>query len=61
MTTTKRRPGNKYSLKCSYYKNEFDTVQELVDHIVESGMDPNHEILKNGHPTGERAVDLIQF
>jgi hypothetical protein len=50
-----------YSLKCNYYKKEFNTVDELVDDVMMSGMDPNYEITRNGEPTGEMLIDLIQF
>jgi hypothetical protein len=48
-----------YSLDCSYYKKEFSTLQELIDDVMSSGMDPNYEILRNGKPTGEQVIDLI--
>ncbi len=48
-----------YSLDCSYYKKEFMYLDELIDDITVSGMDPNYEITCNGVPTGEMAVDLI--
>ena len=33
-----------YSLDCSYYKKEFMYLDELIDDITVSGMDPNYEI-----------------
>ena len=50
-----------YSLNVSYYKKKFNTLMELIDDVVISGMDPNQEITCNGKPTGELAIDLIQF
>ena len=50
-----------YSLKCSYYKKEFNTIDELIDDVMYSGMDPNYEITKNGVGTGEYAIELIQY
>lgn len=50
-----------YSLNCTYYTKEFHTVDELINDIMESGMDPNYEITFNGKPTGEIAFDLIQM
>jgi hypothetical protein len=50
-----------YSLKCDYYKAEFNTIDELVDSVMMSGMDPNYEITRNGKPTGEYLNELIQF
>lgn len=50
-----------YSLDCSYFKEEFNSLQELIDRVMYSGMDPSYEITKNGEGTGEFAIDLIQF
>lgn len=50
-----------YSLDCSYYTAEFPSIGDLISHIMISGMDPNYEITFNGKPTGELAIDLIQF
>jgi hypothetical protein len=50
-----------WSLKCNYYTKQFSTLDELLSDIVLSGMDPNYEITKNGKPTGELAIDLLQF
>ncbi len=50
-----------YSLKCSYYEKEFSSIDELIDDVILSGMDPNYEITFNGRGTGEIAADLIQF
>ena len=51
----------KYSLDCSYYDKEFDSIDELIDDIASSGMDPNYEITCNGLGTGENAIDYIVF
>ncbi len=51
----------RYSLDCSYFVNEFKSINELVDYVVDNGMDPNYEITANGNPTGEYVIDLIQF
>jgi len=50
-----------YTLDCNYYTREFSTVDELIHDIISSGMDPNYEIMFNGQPTGDQAIDLIQF
>ena len=52
---------NLYSLDCKYYDKKFGTISELINDVVISGMDPNYEITKNGVPTGEDLIDLIQF
>lgn len=48
-----------YSLDCSYYSKEFNSLQALLDDVLLSGMDPNYEITFNGKGTGEQAWDLI--
>jgi hypothetical protein len=50
-----------YSLDCSYYEKSFHTIDELINDVMSSGMDPNYEITFNGKGTGEMAIDLIQF
>ena len=50
-----------YSLKCSYYQHEFTSINDLINHVIESGMDPNYEITYNGKKTGEKAIDHIVF
>ena len=51
--------SKKYSLDCSYYDKEFDSIDELIDDIASSGMDPNYEITKNGKGTGDQAIELM--
>ena len=48
-----------YSLKCSYYDKEFESIAELISDVMLSGMDPNYEITRNGKGTGEILIDLI--
>ena len=48
-----------YSLNCSYFKKEYSTINELVNDVIVSGMDPNYEITKNGVGIGEECVDFI--
>ena len=50
-----------YSLDCDYYTDTFDTLQELIDDVTLTGMDPNYEITRNGKGIGEDAIDHIQF
>tara|TARA_R110002072_G_scaffold104401_1_gene228845 strand:- start:2421 stop:2576 length:156 start_codon:yes stop_codon:yes gene_type:complete len=50
-----------YSLKCSYYKKKFDSIENLIEDVKIGGMDPNYEITKNGVGTGEYVRDLIIF
>ena len=53
--------SKKYSLDCSYYNKEFNSIDELIDDIASSGMDPNYEITCNGINTGELAIELLPF
>ena len=53
--------SKKYSLDCSYYDKEFDEVNDLINDIASSGMDPNYEITCNGKGIGEQAIDMIPF
>ena len=50
-----------YSLDCSFFTENFNSIDELINHVMLSGSDPNYEITLNGNPTGEMAIDLIQF
>jgi hypothetical protein len=50
-----------YSLDVSYFVEDFDTIEELIYYVVQCGMDPNHEITRDGRGTGEMIIDLIQF
>jgi len=48
-----------YSLKCNYYTKQFPTIEELINDIMLSGMDPSYEITKDGKGIGEEVVDFI--
>ena len=48
-----------YSLKCNYFDKEFDTLDELINNILESGMDPNYEVTRDGKGIGETAWDFM--
>jgi hypothetical protein len=48
-----------WTLDCSYYTKEFSTLQELIDDVMYSGMDPSYEILRDGKKTGEELADFI--
>jgi len=50
-----------YSLNCDYYQAEFNTIGELILHVMVSGMDPSYEITKNGKGIGEQAIEYITF
>lgn len=48
-----------FSLDCKYYDKEFSSIEELVDEVITSGMDPNYEITEDGEGIGEQVIDLI--
>lgn len=48
-----------WGLDCSYYKKTFDTLNELIEDVRTSGMDPNYEVTRDGVGTGEDAWDHI--
>ena len=48
-----------YSLDCSYFDKEFNSRQELVDYVIENGMDPHYEITRNGKGTGDMVSEWI--
>jgi len=50
-----------YGLKCNYYKSKFETLEALLEDIINSGMDGNYLITRDGKSTGEYARDLIQM
>jgi hypothetical protein len=50
-----------YSLDCSYYTKSFTTLNELIEDITISGMDPNYEITLDGEGIGEEAIDFLEF
>tara|TARA_R110001592_G_scaffold89530_1_gene263243 strand:- start:370 stop:525 length:156 start_codon:yes stop_codon:yes gene_type:complete len=48
-----------YSLDCSYFDKEFNSRQELIDYVIENGMDPSYEITRNGNGTGDQMSEWI--
>ena len=50
-----------YSLDCVYYTKTFPTLDQLIDDVISSGMDPNYEITRNGKSIGETVAELIGF
>ena len=49
-----------YSLDCSYYNKTFKYLDELIDDVMISGMDPNYEITCNGVGMGEKATGYLE-
>ena len=50
-----------YSLDCSYFKKTFNTLDELLEYVIENGQDPNYNITYDGESIEEQVIDLIQF
>ena len=50
-----------YILDCDCFVEEFHSLRELLYYVEQVGMDPNYEITRNGKPTGEQLIELIQF
>lgn len=50
-----------YSLDSTYYTKSFDSIDELIEDVIRSGMDPNLQVTKNGVGIGENAIDFITF
>jgi len=48
-----------YSVDCEYFKEKFETVDELVEAVLEAGLDPNYMILQDGVPIGETVFDIM--
>jgi hypothetical protein len=55
------KQAGKWSLKCKYYTREFDSLNELIQDIMVSGMDPNYMITRDGKSIGEKAIAHIVF
>jgi len=51
--------GNWYSLNCKYYTRQFPNLEDLLNDILDSGQDPNYEILKNGRSTMLTAAEAL--
>ena len=49
-----------YSLKCSYYKKQFSSLYDLVNDVINSGMDPNYEVTLDGKSMGVDIINYIQ-
>jgi hypothetical protein len=50
-----------YSLDCSYYTAEFETLDELIEAVMYSGMDPSYEVTFNGEGIGEQISDYLMY
>ena len=48
-----------FGIACKHYTKTFETVEELIQDIIESGQDPTYEITRDGKGTTEILTDLI--
>ena len=49
-----------FTIDCNYYTKTFSALYELLNDIINSGQDPNYQIIYNGEKTGVTAWELIQ-
>lgn len=57
----KKEQKERWTLNCPYYKRVFETLDELINDVTVSGMDPNYKVKHNGKVTGDKLIDLIMF
>ena len=48
-----------YSIACSYYTKSFDSLSELIDDVILSGMDPSYYIREGNKVTNTKLSELI--
>lgn len=48
-----------YGLDCSYYTKSFDSLTELIDDVILSGMDPSYYIREGNQVTNTMVSELI--
>ena len=53
--------NKKYGLNCFYYTSRFNTIEELIDNVMLTGMDPSYEITLDGEGIGEDASDYLSL
>jgi len=50
-----------YSLDCPNFNMYFNAPHQLIEYIIENGIDPNYEITFNDDGIGELAIDWISM
>jgi len=48
-----------YGLACKYYTKKFNSIPELIEDIILSGMDPNYSITLDGKSIRQKATEFI--
>jgi hypothetical protein len=61
LLNSKKKRKSMYSLDLPYYTKEFNSLQQLIDDVMVSGVDPNCYIIKNGISIGEKAVEHLTY
>jgi len=59
-TTYKEKSVHKYSIKSSGATIGSDDLDELINFVLDRGIDPTTELYVNGDKTEEWLIDLIQ-
>ena len=59
-TTYKGKSVHKYSVKVSGTTVGSDDLDELINFVLDRGIDPNTVLYTNGNATEELLIDLIQ-
>ena len=59
-TTYKDKSVHKYSIKSSGATIGSDDLDELINFVLDRGIDPTTELYVNGDKTEEWLIDLIQ-
>ena len=59
-TTYKDKSVHKYSIKSSGATIGIDDLDELINFVLDRGIDPTTELYVNGDKTEEWLIDLIQ-
>ena len=50
-----------YKLECSYFQDAFPTLEELIDHVLTTGMDPGYHVLRNGKRIGMKLEEFLDL
>lgn len=48
-----------YSINCPFFETVYPTLDELIKGVVESGQDPNYQVMKNGKGIGQDVWEFI--
>ena len=57
----KNTKGPKYSLPKKITDKKFSGLRELIDWVVENGVDPNVKLYYSGKYSGQKVQDFLKF